>query len=180
MTTPGAERREARRKLLERIIRVDHAGEFGAQRIYEGQIAVLGNTRHGDVLRHMKDQEEVHLTYFEDQIVDRKVRPTAFHPIWNFAGFALGAGTALLGEKAAMACTIAVEETIDEHYQAQLDALGDEEPELREAIAKFREEELEHRDIGIEEQGLEAPGYPILYRAIRGASKAAIWLSERV
>ena len=108
-----------------RMIRVDHAGEFGAQRIYEGQLAVLGDSASAETIQHMKEQEERHLETFEKLVVERGVRPTALHPIWNIAGFALGAGTALLGEKAAMACTIAVEEVIDDHYRRQAEALGD-------------------------------------------------------
>jgi ubiquinone biosynthesis monooxygenase Coq7 len=113
-------------------------------------------------------------------IVERRVRPTALTPLWHLAGFALGAGTALLGEKAAMACTIAVEETIDEHYCAQAEQLGEDETDLRETIEKFRDEELEHRDTAIDQGGRDAIGYPVLRRLIRGGSKAAIWLSERV
>lgn len=162
------------------IIRVDHAGEFGAQRIYEGQLAVLGKGRYGDTLRHMKDQEARHLETFEQLIRDRRVRPTLLHPLWNIAGYALGAGTALMGEKAAMACTIAVEEAIDEHYKAQHDSLGEDEAALKATIEEFRQEELEHRDIGIAHGGEQAPGYTLLSAAIKRASKTAIWLSERI
>jgi ubiquinone biosynthesis monooxygenase Coq7 len=127
----------------------------------------------------MKDQEQFHLTTFENLIVERKVRPTVLYPIWEIAGFALGVGTALLGPKAAMACTVAVEEVIDEHYAEQSSALEEEEKDLRETIDKFREEEIEHRNTAIEHGGQEAIGYPVMRKAIRIGSKAAIWLSER-
>lgn len=169
-----------REELLDRFIRVDHAGEFGAQRIYAGQIAVLGKTAVGRTLRHMKEQEDQHLQAFEELMAERKTRPTALQPIWNVAGYVLGAGTALMGEKAAMACTIAVEEAIDEHYAKQAEQLGDDEADLRDKIEQFRAEELEHRDIGVAHGGEEATGYPLLYRLIHNGSKAAIWLSERV
>jgi len=163
-----------------RIVRVDHAGEYGAKRIYAGQLAVLNNSEHGPVIRHMAEQEEKHLKYFEDAIGDRGVRPTALLPIWHAAGFALGAATALMGPRAAMACTVAVEEAIDEHYQAQLDTLGDDEADMRGAIEEFRQEELEHRDIGLEREAELTPGYTILSQAIKRGSKLAIWLSERI
>lgn len=164
---------------LERIVRVDHAGEYGAKRIYAGQLAVLGKSEHGPVIQHMAKQEEAHLAYFAEAIGDRGVRPTALLPLWHAAGFALGAATALMGPRAAMACTVAVEETIDEHYRAQLETLGADEPELTQAIAKFRQEELEHRDIGLAREAELAPGYDLLSTAIRRGSKLAIWLSER-
>lgn len=166
-------------EMLERIVRVDHAGEYGAKRIYQGQLAVLGKSSHGPVIKHMAEQEEAHLAYFTDAIGDRGVRPTALLPLWHAAGFALGAATALMGPRAAMACTVAVEETIDEHYRAQLESLGPDEPELAAKIEKFRAEELEHRDIGLEREAELTPGYDILSTAIRRGSKLAIWLSER-
>ena len=164
---------------LEQIIRVDHAGEFGAKRIYEGQLAVLKNTSAAPVITHMKEQELIHLKYFEEQIAKRHIRPTVLSPIWHIAGFALGAVTAMMGEKAAMACTVAVEEVIDEHYRNQLETLGESEPELKEAIETFRQEELEHRDIGLEHEAEQAPAYALLSQAIKIGSKAAIWLSTR-
>ena len=166
--------------LVERFIRVNHAGEFGAKRIYEGQLAVLKDTKDAAVIEHMKDQELHHLETFEKLIVERKVRPTLLHPLWNVAGFALGVGTALLGPKAAMACTVAVEEVIDEHYADQAAQLTEDEGELRETINRFRDEELEHRDTAIDLGGETTPGYPILRRTIRAGSKLAIWLSERL
>lgn len=166
--------------LVERIVRVDHAGEYGAARIYEGQLAVLGRGRHGPVLRHMKEQEAEHLRYFSDAIGRRRARPTALLPFWHVAGWALGAATALMGERAAMACTVAVEEAIDEHYAAQVRALGSDEPELRGAIEKFRAEELEHRDIGLANEAELAPAYRVLSGAIKAGCKVAIAVSERV
>ena len=168
------------RRLVERVIRVDHAGEYGAQRIYAGQLAVLGRTRHGPVLRHMKSQEEAHLATFSRLMGQRRVRPTALLPFWHVAGFALGAGTALLGSRAAMACTVAVEEAIDEHYQAQERALGADEAPLKADIARFRAEELEHRDIGLANEAEQAPAYRLLSAAIKAGCKAAIRISERV
>ena len=166
--------------LVKRFIRVNHAGEFGAKRIYEGQLSVLKNTKDAAVIEHMKDQEMHHLETFEKLIVERKVRPTVLHPLWNAAGFALGVSTALLGPKAAMACTVAVEEVIDEHYADQAAQLTEDESELKEIINRFRGEELEHRDTTIEFGGETALGYPVLRRAIRAGSKLAIWLSERL
>ena len=166
-------------KLLERIVRVDHAGEYGAVRIYEGQLAVLGNSDKADVIRHMAEQEREHRDKFNELIGARRVRPTALMPVWHAAGFALGAATALMGERAAMACTAAVEEVIDEHYAKQAAALGDDEAELRETIEKFREDELEHRDTAIAHEAEETPGYEALSAVIKKGSKLAIWLSER-
>ena len=165
---------------LARIVRVDHAGEYGAKRIYEGQIAVMGKGRHGRMLRHMADQELEHLQYFEKQLNDRKVRPTALQPFWHAAGFLLGAGTAILGERAAMACTVAVEEVIEGHYEEQMKQLGPEEAELKAAILKFQAEEVEHRDIGLANGAEQAPAYPVLSAAIKAGTKAAIWLAARV
>ena len=162
------------------IVRVDHAGEYGAKRIYEGQIAVMGKGRHGRTLRHMADQELEHLRYFEKQLNARRVRPTALQPFWHVAGFLLGAGTAILGERAAMACTVAVEEVIDGHYEAQLKHLGPVEAELKSSILKFQAEELEHRDIGLNNGAEQAPAYPVLTAAIKAGTKAAIWLAEKV
>jgi 3-demethoxyubiquinol 3-hydroxylase len=168
------------RELVERIIRVDHAGEFGAVRIYQGQYAVLKNTDQAETIAHMKEQEEVHRAKFEQLIAERRVRPTLLSPFWNVAGYALGAGTALLGKEAAMACTEAVEEVIDEHYLHQLEQLGEDEPELREVIEKFRAEEIEHRDIAREHGAKDAPGYEMLTTAVKAGSKVAIWLSSRI
>ena len=166
--------------LIDRVIRVDHAGEYGAKRIYEGQLAVLGHGRKGDILRHMAEQEREHLETFERLIVERGVRPSVLHPLWHVAGFVLGAGTALMGERAAMACTVAVEEVIDEHYASQEERLDESESELKAHIAKFRAEELEHRDIGLDHGAEQAPAYRLLSAVIKAGSRAAIWTAERV
>jgi len=168
------------REVVERTIRVDHAGEYGAKRIYEGQLAVLGRSKYGPVIEHMKAQEQVHLDTFSRLIGERRVRPTALLPFWHVAGFALGAATALLGHRGAMACTVAVEEAIDEHYRAQEDILGDDESALRADIARFRAEELEHRDTGLEHEAEQAPAYRLLSAAIKTGCKIAIKISERV
>ena len=164
---------------IARMIRVDQAGEYGARRIYEGQLAVLGRTPAGPVIRTMHEQELAHLQTFDRLIAERRVRPTLLQPVWHVAGFALGAATALMGEKAAMACTVAVEEVIDEHYARQAEQLGADEAELKETIEQFREDELEHRDTGLEHDAEGAPAYPVLTGAIKAGSRLAIWLSER-
>lgn len=161
------------------MIRVDHAGEYGACRIYQGQLAVLGKSDKAPVIEHMAEQEKRHLETFSKLVAERRVRPTALLPLWHVAGFALGAGTALLGEKAAMACTVAVEEVIDEHYRGQIEALDGDDPELGDTCEEFRQEELEHRDTGIEHDAEQAPGYELLTGAIKRGSRLAIWLSER-
>ncbi len=174
---PGDPSQRAR---LARMIRVDHAGEYGAARIYVGQLAVLGRGPKGDLLRHMKAQEQVHLDTFSALIADRRVRPTAMLPLWNIAGFALGVVTAALGTRAAMACTVAVEETIDAHYSAQTAELGADEAPLRETIESFRLEELEHRDIGLANEAEQAPAYRLWTRVIKAGCRAAIAVSEKV
>lgn len=168
------------RERLARIVRVDHAGEYGAKRIYEGQIAIMGKGRHGKTLRHMADQELEHLQYFEKQLNARQVRPTLLQPLWHVTGFLLGAGTALLGERAAMACTVAVEEVIERHYEDQLRQLGPDEAELKDSILRFQAEEVQHRDIGIANEAEQAPAYPILSAAIKAGTKTVIWVAERV
>lgn len=168
---------------LHRMIRVDQAGEFGATRIYEGQLAVMGDRGPQSAeIRHMAEQEKVHRAKFDELLAERGVRPTALQPFWHIAGYALGAGTALLGPKAAMACTAAVETEIDKHYSDQLDRLAEtnSEPELAEMIEQFRQEELEHRDAALEHGAEQTPGYPILSGAIRLGCKIAIKVSERV
>jgi len=169
----------------ERMIRVDHAGEYGATRIYAGQLAVLGKGPHGDTLRHMLAQEQAHLEKFTALVKERRVRPTALMPLWHIAGFALGAMTAALGEKVAMACTVAVEDAIDAHYRAQGEELAtgnlaDHEPELKDTIEQFRAEELEHRDTALAHGAEETPGYRLLYGAIRAGCQVAIRLSEKI
>jgi ubiquinone biosynthesis monooxygenase Coq7 len=166
--------------MVEETIRVDHAGEYGAKRIYQGQIAVLRGTKWESLIQHMQDQEQVHLDTFSRLIAERRVRPTALLPVWHVAGFALGAATALLGHRAAMACTVAVEEAIDEHYQRQEAALGEDEAPLKASIAKFRAEELEHRDTGLEHEAEQAPAYRLLSAAIKAGCKVAIRVSEKV
>lgn len=167
-------------EVVERIIRVDHAGEFGASRIYAGQLAVLGHGEKAELIRHMKAQEDMHLQTFADLIGERRVRPTALLPLWNIAGFALGAVTAAMGSRAAMACTVAVEEAIDEHYQAQAEQLGEDESALKATIERFRADELEHRDIGLENEAEQAPGYRLISGIIKAGCKVAIAVSERV
>ncbi len=161
-----------------RMIRVDHAGEYGAARIYAGQLAVLRNSDKAGLLRHMQAQEQAHLDTFSDLIATKRVRPTVMLPFWHLAGFALGAVTAALGERAAMACTVAVEETIDAHYTAQIDALAD--TPLRQTLDRFRAEEREHRDIGLANGAEQVPGYRLLTGIIKAGCRAAIRISERV
>lgn len=165
------------------MIRVDHAGEYGAKRIYEGQLAVLGkNPKMKKLITHMAEQEQVHLDFFEKEIVSRNIRPTALHPLWHAAGYALGAVTAKMGVEAAMACTVAVEEVISEHYGEQLDALkkNKAEKKLYAAIKKFKAEEEEHHDIGIEHDAEQATAYPLLTKAIKTGAKLAIAVAKRV
>ncbi|XP_067001699.1 5-demethoxyubiquinone hydroxylase, mitochondrial isoform X2 [Anabrus simplex] len=168
---------------LHSIIRVDHAGELGADRIYAGQMAVLGRTKDGPTIQHMWDQEKEHKAKFEELINKYRVRPTALIPVWNVAGFMLGAGTALLGSKAAMACTVAVESVIVEHYNDQLRTLmadPDANKELMEIIQKFRDDEQEHHDKGIDHGAEEAPLYQTLTEVIKLGCKAAIAISKVV
>lgn len=163
------------------MIRVDQAGEFGATRIYAGQLAVIRrNSPAAKLISRMADQEKHHLDRFNALMTQRGVRPTALQPVWHAAGFALGAATALISEEAAMACTEAVETEIDRHYGQQLDQLGDEDPELAADIERFRADELEHRDVAREAGAARAPAYPLLTAAIRGACRVAITLSKRI
>ena len=167
-------------QMIDRFLRVNQAGELGAVRIYAGQLAVLRGRGAAPLLKRMAEQEQVHLDTFNRLIGERRTRPTLLSPLWHLAGFALGAGTALLGEKAAMACTVAVEETIDAHYAQQAEQLGDDEAALKDTIVQFRVEELEHRDIGLAHGAEQAPAYPVLSAAIKGGCRLAIWLSERI
>ena len=170
----------ARQTPLARMLRVNHAGEYGAKRIYAGQIAVLKGTAIEAELRHMQAQEQVHLDTFCRVLPEQHVRPTALLPLWHVAGFALGAGTALLGERAAMACTVAVESVITRHYDEQLahpDILGEE---LKATVKQFRDEEMEHHDTGLAHDAENAPFYQALSAVIRGGCRAAIWLSARI
>jgi ubiquinone biosynthesis monooxygenase Coq7 len=165
---------------VKKFIRVDHAGEYGAERIYAGQLAILGRGPHAGIIEHMKAQEEQHLATFSDLISRRRVRPTVLLPFWHIAGFALGAATAAMGARAAMACTVAVEEAIDEHYAAQEAALDEDEAELRGTIAQFRAEELEHRDIGLANEAELAPAYRLMSAVIKAGCKVAIKVSEQI
>ncbi len=164
----------------EAMIRVDHAGEYGAVRIYQGQLAVLKHGAAADTIRHMAGQEERHLAAFDRLVNERKVRPTALEPVWRVAGFALGAATALMGEKAAFACTAAVEEVIDEHYAGQIAALGDKDEALKATVEDFRADEAAHRDTALENGAEQAPGYRLLSEAIKAGCRVAIKLSERI
>lgn len=170
-----------RRADTESMIRVDQAGEFGATRIYAGQLAVLRrDSAAAKLVSRMADQEQRHLDRFNAMMTERRVRPTALQPIWNVAGFALGAATALVSEKAAMACTEAVEIEIDRHYGRQLEELGEDDPELSADIAEFRADELEHRDVARDAGAAQAVGYPILTAAVRAGCRLAIGLSKRI
>jgi 3-demethoxyubiquinol 3-hydroxylase len=166
---------------LASMLRVDQAGEYGATRIYAGQLAVMGDRAplSGEIA-HMAEQEAVHRQKFDALIAARGVRPTALQPVWSIAGFALGAATALLGPKAAMACTAAIETEIDAHYTAQLEELGDNDPELGGMIRDFRDDERAHREIAFAAGAEQAPGYPLLSGAIRLGCRMAIRLSERI
>ena len=167
--------------ILDEIIRVDHAGEYGATRIYDGQMAVFGkDSKIGKTIQHMADQEQEHIEKFNELLIEKRVRPTALLPVWNIAGFALGAGTALMGEKAAMACTVAVEKVIGEHYREQQNLLEDDEKELKKTIAKFEKDELEHHDIGLEHDAENAPGYKVMTKVIEIGCKAAIAISKKI
>lgn len=163
------------------MIRVDHAGEYGAVRIYEGQLAVLGSREGKTVasIRAMAAQEQSHLEAFDKLVNERRVRPTALEPVWRLAGFTLGAATALMGEKAAMACTAAVEEVIDEHYAGQLEHL-DRDAELKKTVHRFRLDETAHRDEALALGAEQAPGYRLLTGAIKAGCRLAIKLSERI
>ena len=168
-------------KATARMLRVDQAGEYGATRIYAGQLAVMGDRAPlAAEVRHMADQEAGHRAKFDALMAARGVRPTALQPVWDVAGFALGAATALIGPKAAMACTAAVETEIDRHYSAQLVELGDRDPELSGMIAEFRQDELAHRDTALANGAEQAPGYPLLSGAIRLGCRLAIRLAERI
>lgn len=173
--------RLSKEELLDRIIRVDHAGEYGAVRIYEGQLAVFGdNHPMSDTVKHMKEQEDVHLERFNKLIREYNARPTLITPLWHVAGYALGAGTALLGTKAAMACTEAVEEVIDKHYAEQIETLDEDEGALAETLEQFRLEEVEHKKIAIENGAQETPGHGLLYGAIKLGVKTVIKVAERI
>ena len=165
---------------IARMIRVDHAGEYGAARIYDGQLAVLKDSPAATAVRHMAAQEKRHLERFDALVAERRVRPTALSPLWHLAGYALGAATAMLGERAAMACTVAVEEVIDEHYGRQIETLGGADADLAAIVADFRADEIVHRDTALKHGAAETPGYPLFSAAIKTGSRLAIWLSTRI
>ncbi len=170
----------SREEKIARMLRVNHAGEYGAKRIYAGQLAVLGKTASAPVLQHMAAQEQEHLDAFSQLLNERRVAPTVFTPLWHVAAYAMGAATALLGEKAAMACTVAVESVIDEHYAKQEAELGDEEKELKSVIQKFRADEKEHHDTALDHGAEQSPFYHILRNAVVYQTRIAIWLSTRL
>ena len=168
------------KNLIDSILRVDHAGETAAAKIYDGQLAVLKNTPVGPTIQHMKDQEQEHLDTFNHLLVENDTRPTVLLPLWNVMGFGLGVASAIMGEKAAMACTIAVEEVIGEHYAKQVEVLDGEHKELKSKLMKFRDEELEHLETGIEHDGENAPGYPIMKTIVQFGCRTAIKISEKI
>ena len=187
--TINSKRKTSRRKervltdqsILEEIIRVDHAGEFGATRIYDGQIAIFGKkSKIGKTIKHMADQEQEHIETFEKLILNHRVRPTALLPVWNVAGYFLGVATAMMGEKAAMACTVAVEKVIGEHYHKQISLLKEDHKKLKATIKKFAQDELEHHDIGIAHDAEKTPGYTILTKFIEMGCKTAIAVSKKI
>lgn len=174
----------AGRARLAEILRVDHAGELGAVAIYRGQQAVFGAGRGREQitgeLAEMEAHEQVHLAAFDKLLVQRNVRPTVLTPLWRLAGFALGAGTALMGEKAAHACTEAVETVIEEHYGDQIAELARSDPKLAEQLSGFRDDELAHRDHAVASGAREAPGYRMLSAVIQTGCRAAIKLAEKI
>ena len=169
---------------LGEILRVDHAGELAAVHIYRGQRAVFGAANGGEAIEgqlgEMEAHEAEHLKAFDRLLNTRQVRPTVFAPLWRMAGFALGAGTALMGEKAAHACTEAVETVIEQHYADQIAELASREPELAAELSKYRDDELAHRDAAVEHGARDAPGYPLLSAVIQAGCRAAIKLSEKL
>ena len=171
-------------KTLEEIIRVDHAGERGAIKIYEGQLLALNTFIKDDDLKkkieEMKVHEKEHCDYFENEIKKRNIEPTKFLPLWDILGVGLGFGSTMLGKKAAMLCTASVEEVIDEHYSSQIKELKNDEKKLKEKIIKFRKDELHHKDIAYEEGATKEGVYSILDKIIKTGSKIAINISERI
>ena len=169
-----------KRSDLEKYIRVNHAGERAAQQIYKGQLAIMKNHAMGPEIQHMMEQEVEHLEAFETLLNEREVRPSLLDPLWGAAGFALGVATAAMGPKAAMACTIAVEEVIGEHYQKQAENLGTDEADLKKIVEKFRDDELEHRDIAIDHDGENAKHYDLLRAVIQRGCRTAIKVAEKL
>jgi len=176
--------KKTNQKTLEEIIRVDHAGERGAIKIYEGQLLALKTIKQDndlkDKIEKMKEQEQEHLEYFEKEIQKRKIKPTYLLPVWDLAGIALGFGTALLGKKAAMLCTASVEEVIEDHYQNQLQKLGNDEKDLKAKIEKFKEDEIEHKNMAYETGVTNKGFYSIMDKVIRTGSRIAITISEKI
>ena len=172
------------KKLIEEFIRVDHAGERGAIKIYEGQLLALKTFMKNDDLKskleEMKLHEQEHADYFDKEIKKRNIKPTKFLPLWDLLGVGLGFGSTLLGKKAAMLCTASVEEVIDEHYLNQIKQLDKSEPKLKKKIIKFREDELSHKDIAYEEGATKEGPYSILDKIIKTGSKIAINISEKI
>lgn len=169
------------RDIIHAMIRVNQAGEYGAARIYEGQLSVLKDTPLGSTLQHMRDQEQHHLDTFDHLIRQHQVRPTVLTPVWHVGGYILGKVTAHLGEKAALACTVAVEEVIDEHYEHQIQCLKDypEEQELLTTLKQFQEDERQHKNISLDAGAADAPAFRVMKTLIQGISRSAIWLSTR-
>jgi len=176
--------KKTNKKKIEEFIRVDHAGERGAIKIYEGQLLAL-NTVFKDeklkkIIEEMKFNEKEHLDFFEKELKKRNIKPTKFLPIWDLLGVGLGFGTTLLGKKAAMLCTASVEEVIDEHYQKQINQIEDDEKQLKKKIIKFKEDELHHKDIAYDEGASKEGIYSILDKIIKTGSRIAINISEKV
>jgi ubiquinone biosynthesis monooxygenase Coq7 len=169
---------------MDEMLRVDHAGEYGAVQIYRGQRAVFsrarGKQRITSLLTEMEAGEQHHLETFDRLLAERGVRPTLLSPLWRMAGYALGAGTALLGEKAAHACTAAVEEVIEDHYAAQETQLRQHDPSLAQLVAQFRADESEHKDTALAEGAKDAPGYGLLSAVIKAGCRVAIKVSEKI
>ena len=172
------------KKILEEIIRVDHAGERGAIKIYEGQLLALKTIKQDNFLKEkiekMKDHETEHLEYFEKEIQKRKIKPTYLLPLWDVMGVALGFGSALLGKKAAMLCTASVEEVIEDHYQNQLKKLGDDEADLKIKIEKFKGDEINHKNIAYETGATNKGIYSLMDKIIKTGSRIAISISEKI
>ena len=176
--------KKTNRKTLEEIIRVDHAGERGAIKIYEGQLLALKTIKQDEALKdkieEMKEQEKEHLQYFEKEIQKRKIKPTYLLPLWDVMGVALGFGTVLLGKKAAMLCTASVEEVIEDHYQNQLKKIGNDEIDLKAKIEKFKEDEVNHKNIAYETGATNKGLYSVMDKVIKTGSRIAITISEKI
>lgn len=183
-TSPPMPGEGARARRLAEMVRVDHAGEYGAVQIYRGQRAVFGKSDRKShaarVIAEMEAGEQQHLKTFDRMIAERGVRPTLMAPVWRVAGFGLGAVTALMGEKAAHACTEAVEDVIEEHYARQSAALDGVDSELKDVVDRFREDELAHRDTAIDQGARDAPGYAVLSAVVKFGCRAAIRISEKI